>query len=85
MQPLPWKSIAPPITLGTGFGKRMDTDSIRTETEIQALIRANLIAALSAAKGKVSGPAGAAALLDMRPTTVFSRIRSFGVTDTDWE
>ena len=71
--------------LGTGFGRRIDTDSIRTETEIQALIRANLIAALSAAKGKVSGPAGAAALLDMRPTTVFSRIRSFGVTDADWD
>ena len=60
-------------------------DDIKTESELQSLIRANLISALRATKGKVSGPAGAAALLDMRPTTVYSRIKSFGVSNADWE
>ena len=60
-------------------------DDIKTESELQLLIRANLISALRATKGKVSGPAGAAALLDMRPTTVYSRIKSFGVSNADWE
>ena len=60
-------------------------DDIKTESELQSLIRANLISALRATKGKVSGPAGAAALLDMRPTTVYSRIKSFEVSNADWE
>lgn len=59
-------------------------DAIRTEAELQSIVRANLIAALRATKGKVSGPKGAAAILDMRPTTVFSRIKSFGITSSDW-
>lgn len=60
------------------------TDTIRTEAELQALMRANLLSALKATKGKVSGPAGAADLMDMRPTTVFSRIKSFGLVSEDW-
>jgi PAS domain S-box-containing protein len=70
--------------LGNSSDSDQEKNRIRTETEIQSLIRANLIAALNATKGKVSGPTGAAALLDMRPTTVFSRIKSFGLTETDW-
>ncbi|MQQ10314.1 PAS domain S-box protein [Epibacterium sp. SM1979] len=60
-------------------------DNIKTEAELQAIVRANLISALRATKGKVSGATGAAALLDMRPTTVYSRIKSFGITSADWE
>ncbi len=71
--------------LGSAIVRNVETADIKTETEIQALIRTNLIAALRATKGKVSGPNGAAALLDMRPTTVFSRIKSFGLHETDWE
>ena len=63
----------------------LKTDAILTEADLQSLIRANLISALRTTKGKVSGPTGAAALLDMRPTTVFSRIKSFGISSTDWE
>lgn len=61
------------------------TEGIKTEAQLQAIVRANLISALRVTQGKVSGPDGAAALLDMRPTTLFSRIKSFDLSSTDWE
>jgi len=62
-----------------------NTDYVRTDAELQSMVRTNLIAALKATQGKVSGPTGAAALLEMRPTTVFSRIKTFGISNADWE
>ncbi|MEL6681890.1 MAG: sigma 54-interacting transcriptional regulator [Pseudomonadota bacterium] len=70
---------------GTMAEKGLSMEGIRTEAELQSLVRANLIAALRATKGKVSGPTGAAAILDMRPTTVYSRITALGITKTEWE
>ncbi|MEL6920378.1 MAG: sigma 54-interacting transcriptional regulator, partial [Pseudomonadota bacterium] len=57
---------------------------VKTEAEIQAIVRANVVAAMRSAKGKVSGPNGAATLLDVRPTTLYSRIKAFNITDADW-
>ncbi|MGY6694677.1 MAG: sigma 54-interacting transcriptional regulator [Roseinatronobacter sp.] len=57
---------------------------VKTEAELNALARANLVIALREANGKVSGPGGAAALLELRPTTVYSRIKSFGVMESEW-
>lgn len=71
--------------LGGTSDRPQQSEKIRTDAELQSLIRANLIAALKATNGKVSGPTGAAALLDMRPTTVFSRIKAFDLSDTDWK
>ena len=70
---------------GNAAGDVSSVENIRTEAELQALIRANLISALKIAKGKVSGQTGAAAILDMPPTTVYSRIKTLGVSASDWE
>lgn len=71
--------------LGGTANRPLQNATIRTESEFQSLIRANLVAALKSTGGKVSGPKGAAALLDMRPTTVFSRIKSFDIQSAEWE
>jgi len=60
-------------------------EDIKTEAELQYVIRSNMIAALRFARGKVSGPSGAAAILDMPATTVYSRIKSLGIVSSDWE
>ncbi|MEM9342039.1 MAG: sigma 54-interacting transcriptional regulator [Pseudomonadota bacterium] len=57
---------------------------IKTDAEIQSIIRSNVVAAMCAASGKVSGPEGAAALLDIRPTTLYSRLKALGVTESEW-
>ena len=55
-----------------------------TEARMQEMIRDNIIAALREAGGRVSGPTGAAALLQIKPTTLYSRIKSFDITPLDW-
>jgi len=52
---------------------------ILTEREIRDLQKNNLIAALKQTGWRVSGPAGAAELLGIRPTTLADRIRSMGI------
>ncbi|MGQ9371449.1 sigma 54-interacting transcriptional regulator [Azospirillum sp. ST 5-10] len=53
--------------------------AIETERDRRARERANLLAALEAAGGKVSGAGGAAALLGLPPTTVTSRAKALGI------
>lgn len=67
------------------FSNGHSMDEIKTEAELQSIIRENLVFALRASKGKVSGPAGVASILEMRPTTVYSRIKSFGISNSEWE
>jgi DNA-binding NtrC family response regulator len=50
----------------------------RTEHEWRRMERGNLLAALKEARGKVTGPAGAAALLGINPNTLASRLRALG-------
>lgn len=57
---------------------------IRTEAETERLIRDNLIACLRETQGRVAGASGAAALLGVKPTTFYSRIKSFGISDEEW-
>jgi PAS domain S-box-containing protein len=52
---------------------------IRTSRELENLERDNLIRALAAAHGRVSGDGGAAALLGMNPSTLRSRMKALGV------
>jgi len=54
----------------------------RTEKEWRRLERENLLAALKAAGGKVSGESGAAALLGINPNTLASRLRALGLKRT---
>lgn len=53
--------------------------SIVTEPERRARDRTSILAALEAAGGKISGPAGAAEILDLKPTTLASRMRALDI------
>lgn len=53
--------------------------TVRTEAEMQDMMRRNILAALRETGGRVSGPSGAAALLDLQPTTLYSRIKALGI------
>ncbi|EMI15844.1 transcriptional regulator, NifA subfamily, Fis Family [Rhodopirellula maiorica SM1] len=56
----------------------LDGDKILTTDELKAFEAANIRRALAASGGKVSGPGGAAELLNTKPTTLASRIKSLG-------
>jgi len=43
--------------------------------------RGNIEAALAACAGKVLGPGGAAEMLDIKPTTLASRIKALGIAN----
>jgi transcriptional regulator with GAF, ATPase, and Fis domain len=53
--------------------------SILTESQMRELEANNIRAALKASKGKIYGDDGAAVKLDMKPTTLSSRIKAFGI------
>jgi transcriptional regulator with GAF, ATPase, and Fis domain len=53
--------------------------AILTQSEQRQRERDNLIAALQACQGKVSGAGGAAEVLNLRPTTLRSRLDAFGL------
>ncbi|SHN04789.1 DNA-binding protein Fis [Roseibium suaedae] len=67
-------------------GQKAETHlrTVRTEKEMQQEVRANLVAALRETGGRVAGKEGAAALLDMKPTTVYSRIEKLQIKDQEW-
>jgi len=65
---------APAAAKTDGAGPR-----IRTARELEALERQNIIAALESADWKISGSAGAARLLGIKPTTLSSRIKALGI------
>jgi transcriptional regulator with GAF, ATPase, and Fis domain len=56
-----------------------DGSPVLTRAELKQRERESIAAALAQTKGKVFGPAGAAALLGMRPTTLASRIKALGL------
>lgn len=58
---------------------RDDAHSVRTDAQIRQLEADNIRAALQAARGKVSGPGGAAQLLGIRPTTLASRLKALDI------
>ena len=63
---------------------RVKADSrpaVMTSAEMRAHERANILAALQACSGKVFGPCGAAEMLDIKPTTLASRIKTLGISN----
>jgi DNA-binding NtrC family response regulator len=56
-----------------------ETSSLLTRDELKMRERESVIAALNQTAGKVSGSDGAAALLGMKPTTLYSRILALGL------
>jgi PAS domain S-box-containing protein len=55
-------------------------DRLLTDDERRERDRANILAALESCDGKVFGRGGAAELLDVKPTTLASRIKALGIT-----
>jgi transcriptional regulator with GAF, ATPase, and Fis domain len=68
-----------PGTESQGAATRQAGDVVLTEKELKALQKRNLINALKQANWRVSGKAGAAELLGIRPTTLNDRLRAFGI------
>ncbi|MBT8152652.1 sigma 54-interacting transcriptional regulator [Epibacterium ulvae] len=62
----------------------IEVDRIYSDAELRAIERDNLVACLRRAGGRVSGQNGAAQLLGLAPTTVYSRIKSHKIKDTEW-
>ena len=54
---------------------------VLTASEMRDHERGNILAALAACSGKVFGPGGAAEMLDIRPTTLASRIKALGIAN----
>jgi transcriptional regulator with GAF, ATPase, and Fis domain len=52
---------------------------VLTDSELRHLQRENLVAALRATAGRVSGRGGAAELLGIKPSTLASRMRKLGI------
>jgi transcriptional regulator with GAF, ATPase, and Fis domain len=61
------------------------TREVMTEEQMRDLQIKNIIACLKMTNGKVSGDGGAANLLGIRPTTLYSRIKKFGISDAHVE
>jgi len=60
------------------------SDTYKTEIEMIALEKQNLLTCLKASNGKVSGINGAAELLGVKPTTFYSRMKRHAIKPDDW-
>jgi PAS domain S-box-containing protein len=58
----------------------MPADRVLTESELRDLERQNIVRALRATNGRVSGPKGAAELLGIKPTTLTDRVKKFRIS-----
>jgi transcriptional regulator with GAF, ATPase, and Fis domain len=52
---------------------------VRTAKEVATIERENILAALTVARWKIAGANGAAQLLDVKPTTLSSRMKALGI------
>ena len=59
---------------------KRDAGSLLTREALKRLERDTIAEALARTGGRVSGPGGAASLLGMKPTTLYSRRRALGIT-----
>jgi formate hydrogenlyase transcriptional activator len=64
----------------TTAAAHVSADRLLTDDERRERDRANILAALETCGGKVFGRGGAAELLDVKPTTLASRIKALGIT-----
>lgn len=62
----------------------LPTSALLTEADVEQIRRANIIACMKEADGRVSGEKGAAALLGIKPTTLYSRLKKLGLGENDW-
>ena len=66
-------------TIGPAEAGTPQASGILTEAQLRTLEKDNLNAALVACDGKIFGKDGAAALLGVKPTTLASRLKRFGI------
>ncbi len=64
-------------------GERGAPDEVVPEQEWRRRERANLLAALKRAGGRIYGSAGAAELLGVKPSTLQSRLKALGIRTHD--
>ncbi len=71
---------ADPPSLESGGVRPHDApDQVLTDKQMRDLQKGNIIVALRATGWKVSGKDGAAELLGVRPTTLYDRLKAFGI------
>jgi PAS domain S-box-containing protein len=63
----------------------LNDKTVLTDSEIKDRDRRNLLVALDQCQGKVFGEGGAAELLDMKPTTVMSRLKKYLIDPRDFK
>ncbi|MGJ8623637.1 MAG: sigma-54 interaction domain-containing protein [Yoonia sp.] len=68
----------------TASGAARTTSTVLSEAEVEQFRTANTIACMKQAGGRVSGKGGAADLLGIRPTTLYSRLKKLGLSEDDW-
>ncbi len=61
-------------------GRQVTPDHVLTDGQMREFQKQNIIAALNATGWKVAGKNGTAELLGVRPTTLYDRLRSFGIS-----
>jgi PAS domain S-box-containing protein len=69
-----------PAVKAAAAAAQAPADRLLTDDERRERDRANILAALESCGGKVFGRGGAAELLDVKPTTLASRIKALGIT-----
>ena len=72
------------IELSGSAASQAKNPGFMTEEQMQQMARENLIAALRETAGRISGPSGAAELLGVRPTTLYSRLQKMKIIESDW-
>ena len=70
-------------TVDPGSRRRDDAPTVVPDIEWRRRERQNLRAALELAEGRIYGPAGAAELLGVKPTTLISRLKALGLRRAD--
>ncbi|WP_343485895.1 sigma 54-interacting transcriptional regulator [Allomuricauda sp. d1] len=75
-----WESIIPNRNLENKEASYQATDQIMTSQELVALERENIIRALKKTNWRISGENGAAILLNLRPTTLTSKMKALGIS-----
>ena len=74
-----WQHIIPDVTSITESSQQETRQKILTSKELVQLEKENILKALKQTRWKISGENGAAALLQLPPTTLASRIKALGI------
>jgi DNA-binding NtrC family response regulator len=66
-------------------GMPAPADRVLSDGDIRAIERNNLLSCLRRSQGRVAGVGGAAEILGIATTTVYSRIKSLQITKDEWQ